>query len=449
MNLLLPRPSMVVIIVLLIQLVNAAPSNNCIGDCKHGYKEPKQDWGYVSVRPNANMFWWLYYSTQQPFNSDTPLVLWLQGGPGGSSTGFGNFQEIGPLDVNQNPRNTTWVSVANVLFIDNPVGTGYSYVTDSSAYTTNVSQIADDLVTCITAFFNKLPQFQTTPFYIFSESYGGKMTAAFSQKLLQAIDAGKVKVDFKGFAMGDSWISPVDYVMTWGPYLRATSLLDTVGFGAVQNVAEKTKEAFDQGNYSQATNLWGEAESVIEEYSDDVNFYNILEHNVPDQAAKGGSPIERLRRRHLDVYANDALSELMNGPIKKKLGIPDNVVWGGQSGEVFTQQSEDFMKPVINIVDDLITNSSLRVIVYNGQLDLICDTPGTELWVQKLTWPGLAAFNTTRWTPEYVPSKEGDTAYFFKSHENFAFFWIMKAGHMVPADAGEAALMMLKAVITE
>ncbi|XP_041477535.1 retinoid-inducible serine carboxypeptidase-like [Lytechinus variegatus] len=443
-------PSMVgIIVLLLIQFVNAAPSNNCIGECKHGYKEPKQDWGYVGVRPNANMFWWLYYSTQQPFNSDIPLVLWLQGGPGGSSTGFGNFQEIGPLDVNQNPRNTTWVSVANVLFIDNPVGTGYSYVTDSSAYTTNVSQIADDLVTCITAFFNKLPQFQTTPFYIFSESYGGKMTAAFSQKLLQAIDAGKVKSDFKGFAMGDSWISPVDYVMTWGPYLRATSLLDTVGFGAVQNVAEKTKEAFDQGNYSQATDLWGEAESVIEEYSDDVNFYNILEHNVPDQAVKSGSPLERLRHRHLDVYANDALSELMNGSIKKKLGIPDSVVWGGQSGEVFTQQSEDFMKPVISIVDDLITNSNLRVIVYNGQLDLICDTPGTELWVQKLTWPGLAAFNTTRWTPEYVPSKEGDTAYFFKSHENFAFFWIMKAGHMVPADAGEAALMMLKAVITE
>jgi len=33
-----------------------------------------------------------------------------QGGPGASSTGFGNFVEIGPLDVNLAPRNTTWVS---------------------------------------------------------------------------------------------------------------------------------------------------------------------------------------------------------------------------------------------------------------------------------------------------------------------------------------------------
>ena len=34
----------------------------------------------------------------------------VQGGPGGSSCGFGNFEEIGPLDVELNPRNTTWVS---------------------------------------------------------------------------------------------------------------------------------------------------------------------------------------------------------------------------------------------------------------------------------------------------------------------------------------------------
>jgi len=43
--------------------------------------------------------------------------------PGGSSTGFGNFEEIGPLDVSLQPRNTSWVTLTNVLFVDNPVGT--------------------------------------------------------------------------------------------------------------------------------------------------------------------------------------------------------------------------------------------------------------------------------------------------------------------------------------
>lgn len=47
-----------------------------------------------------------------------------------------------------------------MLFVDNPVGTGYSYVTDDTAYTTNVSQIADDLLTLFQAFLQQQPAFQ-------------------------------------------------------------------------------------------------------------------------------------------------------------------------------------------------------------------------------------------------------------------------------------------------
>jgi serine carboxypeptidase 1 len=103
---------------------------------------PDEKWNYVKVRDNAFMFWWLYGAQTDPAQRvDKPLIMWLQGGPGGSSTGFGNFKELGPLDVNLRPRNTSWTSVANVLFVDNPVGSGFSYVTDDSAFTTNVSGI--------------------------------------------------------------------------------------------------------------------------------------------------------------------------------------------------------------------------------------------------------------------------------------------------------------------
>ena len=102
---------------------------------------PDEDWNYVQVRENAFMFWWLYgANTSDPSERvDKPLIMWLQGGPGGSSTGFGNFEELGPLTVELKPRNTTWLQAANVLFVDNPVGSGYSYVTDKDAFTTNVT----------------------------------------------------------------------------------------------------------------------------------------------------------------------------------------------------------------------------------------------------------------------------------------------------------------------
>ena len=46
-----------------------------------------------------------------------PVVGYFQGGPGFSSTGLGNFQEIGPYDTNMLPRNTTWVRLISYSFI--------------------------------------------------------------------------------------------------------------------------------------------------------------------------------------------------------------------------------------------------------------------------------------------------------------------------------------------
>ena len=71
------------------------------------------------MRTGAYMFWWLYYTTSRNVISyvEKPLLIWLAGGPGGSSTGSSNFDAIGPLDLNLNPRNFTWVYKLDILFI--------------------------------------------------------------------------------------------------------------------------------------------------------------------------------------------------------------------------------------------------------------------------------------------------------------------------------------------
>ena len=76
-----------------------------------GFGSGEQEWGFVNVRPKAHMFWWLYYTTADVTTYyDKPLVIWLQGGPGASSTGYGNFEEIGPVDSKLKSRNYTWVN---------------------------------------------------------------------------------------------------------------------------------------------------------------------------------------------------------------------------------------------------------------------------------------------------------------------------------------------------
>ncbi|KAI5628830.1 retinoid-inducible serine carboxypeptidase precursor [Silurus asotus] len=409
----------------------------------------KEAWDYVDVRDGAHMFWWLYYANSSSASfQDLPLVMWLQGGPGGSSCGFGNFGEIGPLDVDLQPRETSWVNAASVLFVDNPVGTGYSYTDSYDALTKDVAMVASDMMVLLKHFFSKTPEFQSIPFYIFSESYGGKMAAAISLELNKAIKKGSIKCNFAGVALGDSWISPIDSVLTWGPYLYSTSLLDDFGLGEVMRAAKEVQKAIEEGQYDTATELWNNAENVVEQNTNGVNFYNILTQSsdMLKFTTENEGYMSALKRRHVRPLQGQSLDVLMNGPIRKKLGIiPNNVTWGGQSGDVFSSMSGDFMKPVIDIVDELLA-AGVNVTVYNGQLDLIVDTMGQELWVKKLKWDGLTRFNQMKWTALEDPQSAGQTGAFYKTYKNFAFYWILKAGHMIPSDQGPMALRMLKMV---
>ncbi|XP_060757298.1 retinoid-inducible serine carboxypeptidase [Neoarius graeffei] len=409
----------------------------------------KEAWDYVDVRDGAHMFWWLYYANSSSASfQDLPLVMWLQGGPGGSSCGFGNFAEIGPLDTNLQPRETSWVNAASVLFVDNPVGTGYSYTDSYGALTKDVAMVASDMMVLLQHFFSKNPEFQSIPFYIFSESYGGKMAAAISLELTKAIQKGSIKCNFAGVALGDSWISPLDSVLTWGRYLYSTSLLDDFGLSKVMRAAEEVQKAIEQEQYDTATQLWGVAENVVEQNTNGVNFYNILTQNsdMLKSSTENKGYLSTLKRRHVQPLHGQTLDELMNGPIREKLGIiPKNVTWGGQAEDVFASMSGDFMKPVIDIVDELLA-AGVNVTVYNGQLDLIVDTIGQEAWVKKLKWDGLKQFNQMKWTALEDPQSTGQTGAFYKIYKNFAFYWILKAGHMIPSDQGPMALRMLKMV---
>lgn len=166
------------------------------------------------------MFWWLHYTiAETPNYTDRPLILWLQGGPGSSSTGYGNFEILGPLDLNLNKRSFTWVNTHNVLFVDNPVGTGYSYVDHNRYLTRDNKQISIDLVELLRGFYKALPEFEDVPLHIFGESYGGKMAVEFAKHLYSEKESGKIKSNLISVAMGDAWISPIDSTLSWAPYL--------------------------------------------------------------------------------------------------------------------------------------------------------------------------------------------------------------------------------------
>lgn len=105
-----------------------------------------------------------------------PLATWFNGGPGCSSM-IGLFQENGPCRF-ENGESTpslnpySWNNYANMLYIDQPIGVGFSYGTDPVTSTLTAAPYVWKL---IQAFYDQFPKYESREFGIWTESYGGRM----------------------------------------------------------------------------------------------------------------------------------------------------------------------------------------------------------------------------------------------------------------------------------
>ena len=146
--------------------------------------------GFITVKKisNSNLFFWFFPAENG--NSSSPLVLWLQGGPGSSSM-FGLLKENGPfiadIDINGNPfvksNPYRWSANHNVLYIDNPVGTGFSFTDHPDAYPNVIEESTEDLFIFLQQFLTMFPELQKSEFYPFGESYAGKYVPALAHKI--------------------------------------------------------------------------------------------------------------------------------------------------------------------------------------------------------------------------------------------------------------------------
>ncbi|KAJ3063879.1 hypothetical protein HK102_008358, partial [Quaeritorhiza haematococci] len=84
--------------------------------------------------------------------------------------------ELGPCQVlpggnGTKPNPHSWNSNANILFLDQPVGTGFSYSEHGGP--SDTPEAAEDVYTFFQLFFTRFPEYANLDFHIFGESYAG------------------------------------------------------------------------------------------------------------------------------------------------------------------------------------------------------------------------------------------------------------------------------------
>ncbi|KAM0012898.1 putative carboxypeptidase D [Helianthus debilis subsp. tardiflorus] len=136
--------------------------------------------GYVIVNEESGraLFYWLTRATEDPASkpiedpASKPIVLWLNGGPGCSSIAFGMAEEVGPFHVNKDGKSVylnpySWNTVANLLFLDSPVGVGYSYSNTYGDIRSNGDKrTSEDALQFLLNWLERFPKYKGRDFYL-------------------------------------------------------------------------------------------------------------------------------------------------------------------------------------------------------------------------------------------------------------------------------------------
>jgi carboxypeptidase C (cathepsin A) len=172
--------------------------------------------GYLDVGNGLHMFFWFFEARHNP--TTAPVATWFNGGPGCSSM-IGLFQENGPCQFyngastpSSNPY--SWNEYANMIYIDQPVGTGFSYGDNGTPNVAGTVAAAPYVWLFLQAFYKQFPQYSSRDFGIFTESYGGHYGpefASYIQSQNSKIASGSVsgqKINLVALGVNNGWYDP-------------------------------------------------------------------------------------------------------------------------------------------------------------------------------------------------------------------------------------------------
>eukprot|EP00752_Nemacystus_decipiens_P007197 g6446.t1 len=402
----------------------------------------KQLSGYFKIEDKGatdkEYFFWMAESQDSP--NEDPLVLWLTGGPGCSST-LALLAENGPCTVNDDgettsPNPSSWNKRANVIWVDQPAGVGFSYGKAPGDFDHGEKEVGEDMFWFLQAFFLKHPEYSANPFYVFGESYGGHYAPSVAHRVWEGNNHGKAPfINLKGMGIGNGLTSPaIQY-----PFYTTMAVDNPYGVKAVSDEDAALMRAYTPAcvalieGCQDTPELCVEAQSFCDEHLmapymlSGLNPYDIRRPCGDADLCYDFTPIEKFLRL-------DSTRAALN--VRE-----DSAPWESCNMKVNSDFTGDWMRDFDGLVGPMLEDG-LSVLIYAGDCDWICNYMGNEAWTLNLDWAGGDGFRAaqkTDWSPEDGNAAAGVS----RSYGGLTFLQVYGAGHMVPMDQPEVALAML------
>ncbi|KAJ3497662.1 hypothetical protein NLG97_g1729 [Lecanicillium saksenae] len=397
--------------------------------------------GSITVSDQRDLFYWYFDSRNDPEHD--PIIVAFPGGPGGSGVLLA-LGANGPCLLEEGesrPNAWSFNNNASILFLDQPSGTGFSRLANGAPLLDNDQDAAKDFQRFLQLFFSEaFPEKRHLPLHIYTASYGGHYGPVYLHHILESRRHGS-DVAFWGDIRSLTLHDPqIDWMATFvGTYPFLCDNKETAGLlneTACEFIADNMPEqkrlghgchaAYNGGSECRAAYNHG-VEVIQAPYTDLRLDLGDFHRKCPE-----GYSYPICKQTGIEV-----MEKFMNQDwVKKDLRMPldsrfialNMDIWNAfhESGSWHTPTTKELIDVLDAYKEEQIGN--IKVMILNGNWDVIINTQG-NLWLSdRLTWSGQSDFRSKQLQP--LPEGLGITGAWKATKDgNFAFVAVDGVGH--------------------
>ncbi|XP_033143721.1 serine carboxypeptidase-like 15 isoform X1 [Brassica rapa] len=399
----------------------------------HGPLPFELETGYIGVGEAEESQFFYYFIKSERTPAEDPLLIWLTGGPGCSSiSGF--LLENGPLAFNTESDSgnipslvsTTysWSKVANIIYLDQPVDTGFSYSRNPLANIPSDTRSAKLVHEFVHKWLAKHPEYFSNPFYVTGNSYAGKVVPATVQEI--SIGNGlccKPQINLQGYVLGNP-ITDLDNEKNWHiPFAHGMALISDEHYESLRRSC--------RGNYAKVDPLNTECMNLVEEFEKCVSGLDwsyilgpkYINPSDPDDANPLG--------HRMTVQSNRWTNE---ESVRRALHVEKGTI-----GEWSLCDRELPYKFDINSSVPYHKNNSIqgyRSLIFSGDHDLLVPFLATQDWMRSLNYSIVED-----WRPWMVHNQVAGCRYTRTYANKMTFATVKGGGHTIVYKPDEYSAM--------
>lgn len=355
--------------------------------------------------------------------------------------------EIGPYRVRDKGKleynNGSWDEFANLLFVDNPVGTGFSYV-NTDSYLHELQEMADHFIIFLEKWFDIFPEYIHDDIYIAGESYAGQHIPYIAQAIIERNKVTtKEKWNLEGLLIGNGWMSPTHQYQAYSKFVynegiiqggtREAELVDKQ-LAVCLNILGKPGSE-DMITINACEGILSVILSVTKNSEGCLNMYDVRLRDTYPACGMNWPPDLKTVTPYL---RQSDVTDALHINKDKRTG------WSECSGAVSSNFRALKSKPSVQMIPSLL-ESGLPILLFSGAKDLICNHVGTEDMISDLSWSNGTGFETS--SGVYAPKREwvfeNEVAGYYQEARNLTYVLIYNSSHMVPFDYARRTRDML------